>query len=136
MAEAKFYKDFPKEGVNFMDLFSLTAKPKVFEELIKGTVKVIDEELGADGFNCIIGLESRGFILGPVLANHYKVPFVPIRKKGKLPGECHKQVYGTEYSKDVCELQKDSLVPGSKVLLIDDLMATGGTMKAAEQLIS
>ena len=64
------------------------------------------------------------------------MPFVPIRKKGKLPGECHQQAYGTEYSQDVCEIQKTALKAGAKVLIIDDLLATGGTLKAAEDLIS
>ena len=117
-----------------MDLFSLTSKPDVFEKLNLSTAKIIKEEVGE--FNVIVGLESRGFIQGPFLAQHFKVPFVPIRKKGKLPGECHQVAYGTEYSQDVCEIQKDSLPAGSKVLIVDDLLATGGTLKAAESLIS
>ena len=102
------------------------------------TVKVIETEVGSPGthFNCIVGLESRGFIQGPMLAQHFMVPFVPIRKKGKLPGECFQQEYGTEYSRDVCEIQKHALAAGSKVLVVDDLLATGGTLKAAEDLIN
>lgn len=99
---------------------------------------MIAHELGEPGeaFNVIVGLESRGFIQGPILASHFGVPFVPIRKKGKLPGECYQQTYGTEYSQDCCELQKGALKEGSKVLIVDDLLATGGTLKAAEDLIS
>ena len=91
ISTAKFYPDFPKPGVTFMDLFSLTANPQFFKKLTEGTIKIIDNEIGKAGecFNCIVGLESRGFIQGPILAMHYGVPFVPIRKKGKLPGECH-----------------------------------------------
>ena len=74
-----------------MDLFSLTANPEFFKKLTEGAIKIIDTEVGKAGeaFNVIVGLESRGFILGPILALHYNVPFTPIRKKGKLPGECH-----------------------------------------------
>ena len=104
MDKATFYQDFPKPGVNFMDLFSLTSQPEVFDALLQGTIRVIDEEIGKDSFNTIIGLESRGFIMGPLLAHHYRVPFLPIRKKGKLPGECHQYAYGTEYSQDICEI--------------------------------
>ena len=133
---AVFYQDFPKNGVTFMDLFSLTSNPQFFAELNKNTTTIIDQEIGAKSFDVIIGLESRGFIQGPILAQHYGVPFVPIRKKGKLPGECWSQEYGTEYSKDVCEIQKDSLKSGDRVLLVDDLLATGGTLKAAEDLVN
>ena len=88
--KAVFYKDFPKKGVNFMDLFSLTSDSEFFNELNMSTIKIINEEVGRPGtdFNVIVGLESRGFIQGPILAQHFNVPFVPIRKKGKLPGEC------------------------------------------------
>ena len=104
--KAKFYNDFPKKGVTFLDIFSLTSDPEFFKELNKGTVKIIEREIEEQGldFNAIIGLESRGFIQGPILAQHFKVPFIPIRKAGKLPGECFKQAYGTEYSLDVCEI--------------------------------
>ena len=134
----KFYPDFPKKGVNFMDLFSLSSDPGLFKYINECTIKLIENEVGKAhvDFNVIVGLESRGFIQGPILAQHFGVPFVPIRKQGKLPGECHKQEYGTEYSKDVCEIQKDSLKVGAKVLIGDDLLATGGTLKAAEDLIS
>ena len=119
-----------------MDLFSLTSNPQFFKELNEGTVKVIEKEIGRENFNVIVGLESRGFIQGPILASHFGVPFVPIRKKGKLPGAVWQQEYGTEYSKDICEIQKDSLKSGDKILLIDDLLATGGTLQAAESLVN
>ena len=83
----------------------------------------------------IVGLESRGFLLGLVIADRLKLPFVPIRKKNKLPGNLYKINYLTEYSQDQIELQADSLNENSKVFIVDDLMATGGTMKAAEDLI-
>ena len=81
-----------------MDLFSLTADPAFFKKLNDGTIIVIEKEIGSANFDVIVGLESRGFIQGPILAQHFGVPFVPIRKSGKLPGAVWKQEYGTEYS--------------------------------------
>ena len=136
MTKAKFYDDFPKKGVKFMDLFSITSNPAFFRQLNEDSAAIIRRELGLEGsaFTHIVGLESRGFIQGPTLAQIFNVPFLPIRKKGKLPGECYKEEYGTEYSKDVCEIQKDALPQGAKVLIVDDLLATGGTLLAAENL--
>lgn len=79
----------------------------------------------------VVGLETRGFFLGIILSLHWMVPFVPIRKSGKLPGECIKAGYSTEYSDDTVEIQSDSLNGESKVLILDDLFATGGTMNVA-----
>ena len=136
MSKAKFYNDFPKKGVTFMDLFSITQDPAFFRQLNEDTAKIIRREVGEPGvaFTHVVGLESRGFIQGPILAQIFDLPFTVIRKKGKLPGECYQQEYGTEYSKDVCEIQKDSLPAGAKVLIVDDLLATGGTLLAAESL--
>ena len=86
-------------------------------------------------FNVVVGLESRGFLMGIVLAQHFNVPFVPIRKAGKLPGECISQEYGTEYSKDKVEIQKGSVDENSNVIIVDDLLATGGTLKVACDLV-
>ena len=87
-------------------------------------------------YNHIVGLESKGFVLGPILSLAWNLPFVPIRKKGKLPGECWQQEYTLEYGSDKIEIQKDAFPAGSKALLIDDLLATGGTLRAAEDLIA
>jgi adenine phosphoribosyltransferase len=78
----KIYPDFPKEGVDFMDLFSLTSNPELFKSINESTIKLIENEVGKAhvDFNVIVGLESRGFIQGPILAQHFGVPFVPIRK--------------------------------------------------------
>ena len=86
-------------------------------------------------FNVVVGLESRGFLMGIVLAQHFKVPFVPIRKAGKLPGECLVQGYKTEYSDDRVEIQKDSVDENSNAIIVDDLLATGGTLKVACDLV-
>ncbi|KAF6215480.1 hypothetical protein GE061_010234 [Apolygus lucorum] len=127
------YPDFPKEGILFRDIFSVfndQTASEVLQELIADHVKSIEKSVDA-----VIGLESRGFLFGPQIANTLSVPFIPIRKKGKLPGELVRIEYSLEYGKDVIELQKDSLCGKSSVLIVDDLLATGGTMKAACDLI-
>ena len=98
---------------------------------------MIEVEVGKPGeaFNYIVGLEARGFVLGPILAMHYGLPFTAIRKKGKLPGEVYSEEYQLEYGTDCCQIQKDILKTDSKVLLVDDLLATGGTLAAAQRLI-
>ena len=133
----KTYPDFPKKGVNFLDYFSILAKPEESKILNELVIEHIEKwfEGKEEKFNVIVGLETRGFFLGQVLSAHYNLPFVPIRKQGKLPGECVKLEYGTEYSKDCVEIQKDSLNQDSRVLIVDDLLATGGTLKAAEDLV-
>lgn len=138
LKETDVFQDFPKEGVAFKDFFSLTRKPEAFKKLIECTEEIIVKELGQPGeaFNCIVGLESRGFILGPLLAAKWGISFVPIRKKNKLPGKLIREEYQLEYGSDIVEIQEVALPQGSKVLVIDDLLATGGTMRAAENLIS
>ena len=99
--------------------------------------QVIEFEIGkpGDAFNILVGLEARGFVLGPILALEWGLPFAAIRKSGKLPGETIKSSYEKEYGGDVVEIQKGILNADSKVLLIDDLLATGGTLNAAGDLI-
>ena len=128
--------NFPSEGILFYDIFSILRNPELTEILFSISEKIItemqkDPELS---FNTIVGLESRGFLLGMVLADRLKLPFVPIRKKNKLPGDCYKVNYTTEYSNDAFEIQKNAINEKSKILIIDDLLATGGTLKAAESL--
>ena len=99
---------------------------------------MILEKYGQPGtaFTHIVGVESKGFVLGPLLSLEWNLPFVPIRKKGKLPGECWEQTYTTEYSSDCVQIQKAAFPENSVALVIDDLLATGGTLVAAEQLIA
>jgi adenine phosphoribosyltransferase len=129
--------NFPKKDILFYDLFSnlinVEMRDKLFdisERMVKNFMQTTGKEI-----NCIVGLESRGFLIGLVLADRLKLPFVPIRKKNKLPGSVYKINYITEYSEDTFELQVGSLVEGSKCLLVDDLLATGGSLRAAEELI-
>ena len=130
--------DFPKKGVNFLDIFSATSKPEIFKKIMEGLKRLIIEKIGQPGtaFTHIVGLESKGFVLGPILCLEWNLPFVPIRKKGKLPGECWEVDYTTEYSNDCVQIQKSAFPAGSVALVLDDLIATGGTLVAAEKLIA
>ena len=137
METCKFYPDFPKKGINFLDIFSATENPKVFKKIINAFNDMIVKKIGQPGvdFTHVAGLESKGFVLGPILSLGWDIPFIPIRKKGKLPGECFKQEYTLEYGTDCIEVQKTAFPPGSKVILIDDLLATGGTLAAGEAIV-
>jgi adenine phosphoribosyltransferase len=99
-------KDFPKKGINFMDLFSITINPKLFKRIMEAVKTVIEVEIGKPGeaFNIIYGLEARGFVLGPLLALEWNLPFAPIRKKGKLPGDVISFTYDLEYGTDTIEI--------------------------------
>ena len=137
LSRTKFVKDFPRPGVNFMDLFSITNDPEYFRRVLDAFKFVIEREIGPpkEAFNIIIGLEARGFVLGPILALEWGLPFGAIRKCGKLPGETIKSSYEKEYGGDEVEIQKGVLGAHSKVLLVDDLLATGGTLNAAASLV-
>lgn len=123
--------NFPHEGIMFRDVTTLFKDAKGLKE----TVKKLKSELGELDFNVVAGIESRGFILGSILAHEFELGFIPIRKKGKLPGETVSVEYELEYGTDALELHVDALKKGDKVLLIDDLLATGGTAIGAIKLI-
>ena len=123
--------DFPIKGIVFKDLTTAFINPdcmKFFENEMYNLYK-------DKGITKVIGIESRGFIMAPVLGNKLGVGFVPIRKKGKLPAETIEVSYGKEYGEDVIQLHKDALNENDIVLIHDDLLATGGTMKAACELV-
>lgn len=125
--------DWPAPGVQFRDITPLLQNPKVFRVLIDAFVhRYMAPELRPD---VVAGLDARGFILGSVVAYELNVGFVPIRKKGKLPGQTISQAYTLEYGEAVVEVHDDALAPGEKVLLVDDLLATGGTAEAGIRLI-
>ncbi|MFA5846536.1 MAG: adenine phosphoribosyltransferase [Thermodesulfovibrionales bacterium] len=125
--------DYPKKGIMFRDITTLIKDPVGFrlvidnmsQRYIKGDIK----------FDIIVGIESRGFIIGGALAYALGKGFIPIRKKGKLPGKTIKHEYKLEYGTDTIEIHKDALKKGAKVLLVDDLLATGGTALASAALI-
>lgn len=125
--------DFPIKGIIFRDVFPMMRNPGVFRECIQvmsDRVKSVCPDVSA-----IVGLDARGFIFAPMIALDLNVSFVPVRKKGKLPGSTMSADYTLEYGKDCLEVQKDSLKAGQKVVIVDDLLATGGTMKAAFDLM-
>jgi adenine phosphoribosyltransferase len=125
--------DWPTPGVQFRDITPLLQLPKVFRLLIDAFVhRYMDPALRPD---VIAGLDARGFILGSVIAYQLNVGFVPIRKKGKLPFQTIEETYELEYGNATVELHTDAVLPGQKVLLVDDLIATGGTMMAGKKLL-
>ncbi|XP_023321825.1 adenine phosphoribosyltransferase [Eurytemora carolleeae] len=127
------YPDFPKPGILFHDIFAVFSNPIALEALFS-LAKDYAESL-KDDVDVIVGLDSRGFLLGPIMANHIQKPFVPARKKGKLPGKCVSVSYSLEYGDDQLQMQESSMKRADRVLIVDDLLATGGTMKAAVDLV-
>lgn len=123
--------DFPHEGIMFRDVTTLFLDPRGFRMAIDQLL----HPYAGQRFDKVAGLEARGFILGGAIAHQLSVGFVPIRKKGKLPGKTIQQDYQLEYGEATMELHDDSLVAGEKVLLVDDLLATGGTAEAGIKLI-
>lgn len=124
--------NFPREGIVFKDITPLLHDVDVRQLILNSFVEHI-KPLEVD---VLVGIESRGFLFGMLLANALKIPFVPIRKKGKLPGDVISQSYNLEYGSDVLEIQRESIAKGQRVLLHDDLLATGGTAFASAQLIN
>lgn len=122
---------YPKEGIMFRDITTLLKDPHGFNQ----TINLLITKYKDAPFDYVAGIEARGFILGSALAFALKKGFIPVRKKGKLPGKTIAQNYDLEYGTDTIEIHDDALSPGSRVLLIDDLIATGGTAIGAITLI-
>jgi adenine phosphoribosyltransferase len=123
--------DFPHEGIMFRDVTTLFADARGFRMCIDQLL----HPYAGRRIDKVVGLEARGFILGGAIAHQLAVGFVPIRKKGKLPGTTISQDYKLEYGEAIVEIHDDALLPGEKVLLVDDLLATGGTAEAGIRLI-
>ena len=123
--------DFPHEGILFRDVTTLFADPRGFRMCVD---QLLAPYAGMR-IDKVAGLEARGFILGGAVAHQLSTGFVPIRKKGKLPGQTISQAYKLEYGEAVVEVHDDAMQPGEKVLLVDDLLATGGTAEAGIRLI-
>jgi len=121
--------DFPKKGILFKDITPLLADPGAFAE----SVRRLGERVARP--DAVVAIESRGFLFGAGLSLHWKVPFVPARKFGKLPGRTVREVYSLEYGEDTLELHADALQPGQTAVIVDDLLATGGTARAAGELV-
>lgn len=126
--------NWPKEGIMFRDITTLLKDPEGLRLTIDKLIERYVEE-GKPKVDVICGIEARGFILGAAMAYKMGLGFIPIRKKGKLPGETHSQDYQLEYGVDTIEIHKDALGQGQRVLLVDDLLATGGTALGAHELI-
>ena len=124
-------KDYPKEGIIFRDITTLLKDAEGMCEALD----IIKKNLEGVDFDYVVGPESRGFIFGMPIAYALKKGFIPIRKKGKLPAEVVSKEYALEYGTAVIEMHKDAIKKGDKVVVIDDLMATGGTAKAVAELI-
>ena len=123
--------DFPQEGIIFKDITTLLQSPEAFKYVIDRLV----DEYKDKGIEGIVAMDARGFIFGAPLAYQMGVPFILGRKPGKLPAECITASYALEYGTDSLEMHTDSIHQGQKILIVDDLLATGGTMSAVVQLV-
>jgi adenine phosphoribosyltransferase len=123
--------DYPKAGVVFKDITPLLADHVAFA----GVVDSIVNHHGRGTIDKIVGIEARGFILAAPVAYHFGAGFVPVRKKGKLPAATHEETYDLEYGTETIEIHLDALEPGDRVLIVDDVLATGGTARAAAELV-
>ena len=123
--------DFPEPGIIFRDVTSVIQDP----DGLKLSIDLIQEKLEGLDFDVVVGPESRGFIFGMPIAYNLHKSFVPVRKKGKLPCETVSVEYDLEYGSAVIEMHKDAIKPGQRVVVIDDLLATGGTLEACNKLI-
>jgi adenine phosphoribosyltransferase len=123
--------DFPKKGILFKDITPILLDPKAFQICIEA----LEQKVKAHQIDMIAGIEARGFIFGVALAQKMNLPFIPVRKAGKLPRKTTQVSYALEYGEDRIEIHSDDIAQGSKVLIVDDLLATGGTAQAAMKLI-
>ena len=123
--------DFPKPGIGFKDITTLTKSPDGF----KLSIDLMVEKLSSVDVDLILGIESRGFIFGAAIADRMGLGLDLIRKKGKLPGSVGSETYDLEYGKDTIEIHDDSFKEGAKIVIVDDLLATGGTMAASIKLV-
>lgn len=123
--------NFPVQGILFRDITPLLLQPKAVSYCLESLLAHLKDQK----IDKVAAIEARGFIFGSLLAQHLQVGFIPIRKAGKLPGETYTENYGLEYGDDVLQLHTDAILPGEKIVLHDDLLATGGTALAACNLI-
>jgi len=123
--------DYPKKGIMFRDITTLLGDAEAFRHAVDALV----DPFRAAGITKVAGIEARGFILGGAIAHQLKAGFVPLRKRGKLPGETYAVEYALEYGTDSMEMHRDALIDGERTMLIDDLIATGGTALAALDLL-
>ncbi len=130
-SKIRIVEDFPKKGISFKDITTLLKDGEYFRK----TVDLIAEHLRDKQIDLIVGPEARGFVLGSATAYALGIGFVPVRKPGKLPAEVESYEYELEYGSDVLEIHRDAIEKGTRIAIVDDLLATGGTMKATVDLI-
>jgi adenine phosphoribosyltransferase len=123
--------DFPKKGIVFRDITPLLSDPTAFRAAVKALCGMVQE----DPIDCVVAVESRGFIFGGAVAYRLGAGLVPVRKPGKLPSETIREEYALEYGTDALEIHRDAISQGSRVLVLDDLLATGGTAAATCRLV-
>jgi adenine phosphoribosyltransferase len=131
-ASIRTIPDFPKQGIGFKDITTLLKDPEAFEQ----SVLELSAPFEKNKPDRIVGIEARGFIFGGAMAHHLGVGFVPVRKPGKLPAETVKESYALEYGEDAVEVHRDAVTEGMQILIVDDLLATGGTAAAAARLVT
>ncbi|AXS41460.1 adenine phosphoribosyltransferase [Breoghania sp. L-A4] len=131
IAAIRTIPDYPKPGVQFRDITTLLKDARAFRRAVDALV----QPWAGSKIDQIAGIEARGFILGGAVAHQLSAGFVPIRKKGKLPHETVSIAYSLEYGIDEMEIHKDAIIPGQKVIIVDDLIATGGTAEGAVKLL-
>lgn len=130
-ASVRDIPDFPEPGVVFRDITPLLSDPVAF----KRAVDALCEPFADQSIDLVLGVEARGFILAGPVAYRFGAGFVPVRKAGKLPWEIEREEYELEYGTDLLEIHRDAVKPGDRVLVVDDVMATGGTARAAARLV-
>ena len=128
-------EDWPEPGVTFRDITPLLADADALREVIEALAATA-REIAGEQIDAVLGIEARGFIFAPAVAIALGTGFIPVRKAGKLPSDSHSVSYGLEYGTATIEMHTDALKPGDRVLVIDDVLATGGTMKAAAELVA
>jgi adenine phosphoribosyltransferase len=127
--------DFPKPGVGFKDVTGLLADAQAFGEVVDALAATGLDGAGRVAVDHVLGIEARGFIFGAPVALELGAGFVPVRKPGKLPREVLSETYALEYGEDAVQMHRDALAPGARVLLVDDVLATGGTLAAVARLV-
>ena len=130
-AKIRSVPDFPKAGITFFDITTLLRDPEGFD----ATIDAIAKPFGGKQIDLVVGVESRGFILGGAVADRLKCGFAPVRKKGKLPSHTVRETYDLEYGTDCLEIHSDAVERGQRVLIVDDVLATGGTAAATAALV-
>jgi adenine phosphoribosyltransferase len=133
--QIRLVPDWPKPGVAFQDLTGLMADARSFRTAIDGLAGLVDALGGGRPIDEVVGIEARGFPYGAALAHHLGAGFVTVRKAGKLPGLVHAREYELEYGAATLELHRDALGPGRRIVIIDDVLATGGTAEACTELV-